>query len=94
MSSLPWKATKSLILRMYRVVASHSALWPLKGNRMDFGTVKFPEPKALNDSRIAVGKGMTAKGQRAMLWDLSNLKNIQEIDLNDQINPKLGRGSW
>jgi len=23
MSSLPWKATKSLILRMYRVVASH-----------------------------------------------------------------------
>jgi hypothetical protein len=66
------------------------ALWPLKGNRVDFGTVKFPEPKALNDSRIAVGKGMTAKGQRAMLWDLSNLKNIQEVDLNDQINPKLG----
>jgi uncharacterized membrane protein len=70
--------------------AAKCALWLLNGNRVDFGTLKFPDPKAINDSRLAVGQAMTPKGNHAILWDLSDLKNIQEIDLNDQIDPKLG----
>jgi uncharacterized membrane protein len=66
------------------------ALWPLKGDRIDFGALKFPAPKAINDSRLAVGVAMSAQGNHAILWDLSDLKNIQEIDLNNQIDAKLG----